>query len=226
MGKISKIVLLLLALFIFLGSRSINSEASNIFAGWDNVGYNYYAVSKGDTLYWIARRHRVSLSELMRVNNLSGSIIRPGEVLVMPVQAENKLVTARGEFSRQDLMLLARLIYAEARGECFEGQVAVGAVILNRVFSPQFPKSVRGVILQKSGRVYQFSPVGDGTINLEPDEKAINAAMQAIQGEDPSDGALFFYNPELSNDRWIRTLPVVRTIGNHVFATCFKPATL
>jgi N-acetylmuramoyl-L-alanine amidase len=226
MSKISKLVLLLLVLFIFLVGRSIGSEASDLFASPDNAGYNYYTVSKGDTLYWIARKHRVSLDELMLVNNLSGSIIRPGEVLVIPVQAENKLAAARGEFSRQDLMLLARLIYAEARGECFEGQVAVGAVILNRVFSPQFPKSIRGVILQKTGSVYQFSPVGDGTINLQPDEKAINAAMQAIQGEDPSDGALFFYNPELSNDRWIRTLPVVRTIGNHVFATSFKPATL
>ncbi|RJQ29456.1 MAG: LysM peptidoglycan-binding domain-containing protein, partial [Peptococcaceae bacterium] len=130
MGKISKIVLLLLVLFIFLVGRSIGSEASDIFASLDNAGYNYYTVSKGDTLYWIARKHRVSLDELVRVNNLSSSIIRPGEVLVMPVQAENKFATARGEFSRQDLMLLAGLIYAEARGECFEGQVAVGAVVL------------------------------------------------------------------------------------------------
>jgi len=117
-------------------------------------------------------------------------------------------------------MLLARLIHAEARGESFEGQVAVGAVILNRINSPHFPKTIPDVILQKNNRVYQFSPVGDGSINLEPDEKALKAAEQALSGKDPTGGALFFYNPDISGDTWILTLPVVTKIGNHVFATC------
>lgn len=67
--------------------------------------------------------------------------------------------------------------------------------------------------------MFQFSPVGDGSINLEPDETAINAAIQALMGRDPTKGALFFYNPRTASDQWIRTLPVVTRIGNHVFAT-------
>ena len=117
-------------------------------------------------------------------------------------------------------MLLARIIHAEARGESFEGKVAVGAVVLNRIRSPHFPKTISDVIFQKNNRVYQFSPVGDGSFNLEPDETSLEAALQALSGKDPTGGALFFYNPELSSDRWIRTLPVMTRIGNHVFATC------
>jgi N-acetylmuramoyl-L-alanine amidase len=179
-----------------------------------------YTVREGDTLYGIAREHRVSLRELMRANNLSGSLIRPGDVLELPEQSEAEIVLSRGTVSREELMLLARIIHAEARGESFDGKVAVGAVVLNRIRSPHFPKTISDVILQKNNRVYQFSPVGDGSFNLEPDETSLKAALQALSGTDPTGGALFFYNPELSSDRWIRTLPVVTRIGKHVFATC------
>ncbi|OPX88231.1 MAG: Spore cortex-lytic enzyme precursor [Pelotomaculum sp. PtaB.Bin013] len=176
-------------------------------------------VRKGDTLYDIAGYHQVSVRELMKVNNLSDSLIIPGQVLIIPEKPQGEGSLSRGDISREDLMLLARLIHAEARGESFEGQVAVGAVILNRLASPYFPKTIREVIYQKSSRVYQFSPVGDGSINLEPNEKAVLAAKQALQGADPTGGALFFYNPDISRDQWIRTLPVMTRIGNHVFAS-------
>jgi len=175
-------------------------------------------VRKGDTLYDIAGCHQVSVRELMKANNLSGSLIIPGQVLIIPEKPQGNS-SSRGDITREDLMLLARLIHAEARGESFEGQVAVGAVILNRLASPHFPKTIREVIYQKSSRVYQFSPVGDGSIDLEPNEKAVQAAKQALQGTDPTGGALFFYNPDISRDQWIRTLPVVTRIGNHVFAS-------
>lgn len=197
------------------------SHGSNTqFAGRSDSSAASYTVREGDTLYGIAREYRVAVRELMRANNLSGSLIRPGDILTLPEKSAASERLSRGDISREELMLLARLIHAEARGESFEGQVAVGAVILNRLSSPQFPKTISDVIFQKSSRVYQFSPVGDGSINLEPDEKAVQAAVQALSGKDPTGGALFFYNPDISADQWIRTLPVMIRIGNHVFATC------
>jgi N-acetylmuramoyl-L-alanine amidase len=178
-----------------------------------------YTVKEGDNLCTIAHKHQVMLRELMRVNSRSDSLIRPGEVLQIPESLPYRSGLSRGDVPRDELMLLARLIHAEARGESFEGQVAVGAVILNRINSPYFPKTIPEVILQKNSRVYQFSPVEDGSINLEPDEKAVSAAEQALSGKDPTGGALFFYNPDISKDTWIQTLPVVTKIGNHVFAT-------
>jgi N-acetylmuramoyl-L-alanine amidase len=179
-----------------------------------------YTVKEGDNLSLIAHKHQVTVRDLMRANNLSDSLIRPGDVLQIPEALSYEKRLSRGDVSRDELVLLARLIYAEARGESFEGQVAVGAVILNRLRSPHFPKTISEVILQKNNRVYQFSPVEDGSINLEPDEKAFRAAEQALAGKDPTGGALFFYNPDISKDTWIQTLPVVTKIGNHVFATC------
>ncbi|WP_421071972.1 cell wall hydrolase [Pelotomaculum propionicicum] len=193
------------------GGLLIGSGASDVLT---------YTVQKGDTLYDIAITHRVKLPELMRVNNLTGSLIRPGDVLTLPQQ--EALLTGgslRGGISQEEVMLLARLIYAEARGESFLGQVAVGAVTLNRLASPHFPKTLTKVIFEKNNRVYQFSPVADGSINMEPDEQAVQAALRALAGDDPTGGALFFYNPDIAGDQWIKTLPVVNRIGNHVFAT-------
>lgn len=177
----------------------------------------YYTVCDGDTLSEIAGEYRISVRELMRANGLSSSLIKPGQVLTIP---PGHPADGNRGVSREELMLLARLIHAEARGECFEGKVAVGAVIINRLESPLFPKTIPEVIYQKTSRVYQFSPVADGTINLEPDKTAIQAAKEALAGRDPTGGALFFYNPDISKDKWIRTIPVMTRIGNHVFATC------
>ncbi len=124
----------------------------------------------------------------------------------------------RIKLSEEDIYLLAKLIHAEARGESMRGKIAVGAVILNRLESQDFPKTVREIIYQKNQHVYQFSPVEDGSINLEPNESAWRAAEAAVAGEDPTNGSLFFYNPDLATDEWIKTLPVSTVIGNHVFA--------
>lgn len=190
---------------------------SSTKTSYENVSYT---VKEGDNLSFIAREYQISVRELMKANNLTDSLIRPGDVLQIPEAHTYADRLSRGDVSREELLLMAKLIHAEARGESFEGQVAVGAVILNRISSPHFPKTIAEVILQKNNNVYQFSPVGDGSINLEPDEKAFKAAEQALAGNDPTGGALFFYNPDISNDTWIRTLPVVTKIGNHVFATC------
>jgi len=198
--------------------------ALSVFTGYSAAGetartgtqLSYYTVCKGDTLSGIAGEYQVPVRELMKANGLNSSLIRPGQVLAIP---GNQTEEGSRGISREELLLLAKLIHAEARGESFDGQVAVGAVILNRLDSPHFPKTIPEVIYQKTRRLYQFSPVADGSINLEPDEKALRAAKEALLGRDPTGGALFFYNPAISRDQWIRTIPVITRIGNHVFAT-------
>lgn len=113
-----------------------------------------------------------------------------------------------------DHRLLSKLVYAEARGEPYKGQVAVAAVVLNRVKSSSFPNTISGVIYQKGA----FSCVTDGQINLTPDDTAIRAARDAMNGWDPTGGCLYYYNPKTASDQWIRTRTVKTVIGNHSFA--------
>jgi len=112
-----------------------------------------------------------------------------------------------------DLYLLAKTIHAEARGEPYTGQVAVGAVILNRVRSSKFPNSISGVVYQRGA----FTAVADGQINLEPNQSAYNAARDAINGWDPTYGCLYYYNPATATSAWIWSLKVTLTIGKHSF---------
>lgn len=124
------------------------------------------------------------------------------------------LSTTSSNQSSSDLYLLAKCVYAEARGEPYEGKVAVAAVILNRVKSSEFPNTIAGVIYQP----YAFTAVTDGQINLEPDKSAYNAARDAMNGWDPTYGCLFYYNPAKTTSKWIYSRQVVTTIGDHVFA--------
>lgn len=109
--------------------------------------------------------------------------------------------------------LLARLIYGEARGEPYSGQVAVGAVVLNRVKSSSFPNTISGVIYQSGA----FDVVRDGQINMSPNQTAINAARDALNGWDPSYGAIYYFNPNTATNKWIWSRPHTVTIGNHRF---------
>ncbi len=113
-----------------------------------------------------------------------------------------------------DLYLLAKIIHAEARGEPYVGKVAVGAVILNRVNSPDFPNTIYGVIYQP----WAFTAVHDGQIDLEPDPESYQAAQDALSGWDPTYGCIYYYNPSVATSSWIFNRKVVTTIGNHVFA--------
>lgn len=115
--------------------------------------------------------------------------------------------------NNSDLYLLARCVYGEARGEPYKGQVGVAAVILNRVKSSEFPNSISGVIYQSGA----FDAVKDGQINLTPDESAIKAATDAMNGWDPTNGCLYYYNPATSTNKWMLALPVTLSIGRHDF---------
>ena len=122
--------------------------------------------------------------------------------------------TSGGKYSNSDVQLLARLIYAEARGEPYKGQVAVGAVVLNRVKSSSFPNTISAVIYQP----YAFTCVNDGQINLTPNDQAYREAKEAMNGYDPSYGALYYYNPAIATNSWIFTRKTTVVIGRHVFA--------
>jgi N-acetylmuramoyl-L-alanine amidase len=112
-----------------------------------------------------------------------------------------------------DVYLLARLVYGEARGEPYKGMVAVAAVVLNRVESSLFPGSIAKVIYQSGA----FSVVDDGQINLAPNQQSLDAARDAMNGWDPSGNALFYYAPSKTSNKWIRSREVICTIGDHVF---------
>jgi N-acetylmuramoyl-L-alanine amidase len=119
-----------------------------------------------------------------------------------------------GVSTNSDLNLLAHLIYGEARGEPYTGQVAVGAVILNRTRDDRFPKTIAGVIYQPGA----FDAVDDGQINLDPDGNAYSAARDALNGWDPSYGCIYYYNPNTATSNWIWSRPIILKIGNHNFA--------
>jgi N-acetylmuramoyl-L-alanine amidase len=116
-------------------------------------------------------------------------------------------------FSKQDLKIMANAVHGEARGEPYIGQVAVAAVILNRVQSSSFPNSVSGVIFQPGA----FTAVADGQIWLEPDESSKRAVKDAINGMDPTGECLYYFNPVTATSKWIWTRPQVKTIGKHIF---------
>lgn len=146
-------------------------------------------------------------------------------VIISKIAENNNEMTVKNNYQENDFdydkidnedkEILARAIHAEARGEPFKGQVAVGAVVLNRVKSSNFPNTIEKVVYQDG----QFTSVKDGQINLLPNENAFKAAQKALEGNDPSKGALFFYNPKTAKTIWwLGTRQKLTTIGNHVFA--------
>ena len=141
-------------------------------------------------------------------------IVGTNTLMALGMSGSSSSSGSSGSYSSSDLNLLARLIYAEARGESYTGQVAVGAVVLNRVESASFPNSISGVIYQP----YAFTCVQDGQFNLTPDATAKRAAQDALNGWDPSYGALYYYNPAVATSSWIFSRQTVVTIGKHVFA--------
>lgn len=150
-----------------------------------------------------------------RKNGLTvDGIVGPKTAAALGMTLTTSTTTDNSSISSSDLDLLARCVYAEARGESYVGQVAVAAVILNRVESPDFPNTIAGVIYQP----WAFTAVNDGQINLTPNQTAYNAARDALNGWDPTYGALYYYNAKTATNKWIYNKTTTVTIGNHVFA--------
>ena len=150
-----------------------------------------------------------------RKNGLAvDGIVGPKTAAALGMTLTTSTTTDNSSISSSDLDLLARCVYAEARGESYVGQVAVAAVILNRVESPDFPNTIAGVIYQP----WAFTAVNDGQINLSPNQTAYNAARDALNGWDPTYGALYYYNAKTATNKWIYNKTTTVTIGNHVFA--------
>ena len=149
-----------------------------------------------------------------RKNGLTvDGIAGPATLKAMGIYNSSNSSSSSSSSNSSNVNLLARLIYGEARGEPYTGQVAVGAVVMNRVKSSSFPNTISGVIYQSGA----FDAVKDGQINLTPDSTAKKAAQDAINGWDPSYGAIYYFNPSTATNKWIWSRPMTVTIGRHRF---------
>lgn len=183
----------------------------------------YYTVQWGDSLWKISQGTGASVTAIKEANNLYSNYLVVGQVLVIPgtttptVPTPTPTPTPTLKMTKAELDLFARLLFAEAQGEPYQGKVAVAAVIINRIQSSQFPNTLNGVVYQK----YAFESVASGYIwKIQPDASVYQAANEALKGSDPTNGAIYFYNPDkVSNpNNWIWSRKVTLRIGDHVFA--------
>ncbi|MGG3007261.1 cell wall hydrolase [Geobacillus stearothermophilus] len=211
------IAALAIACSLALGSQSVLAEAAG--------SYTYYQVKKGDTLSKIAKQYHTTVASLKSLNSLKTDTIRIGAKLKVPAAAKRPALASAGKkaisLTAADRKLLAQLVQAETgSSEPFAGKVEVALVILNRTKHPEFPKTVRGVIYQKTKSGYAFVPVKTGKLTrIQPtkqDYEAVDKALALF----PNDrrGSLYFYNPKITKDKWMLSRPVTIRIGHHVFA--------
>ena len=190
------------------GSRG--NEVRQIQQKLKNWGYYFGEV---DGIFGVQTKKAVM--DFQRKNGLAVDGIAGNATLRAMGIYSSQQTSGRGGYSDSDIALLANIISAEARGEPFEGQVAVGAVVLNRVEHPSFPDTLPGVVYQPGA----FTAITDGQINVAVAESARKAAREALAGSDPSGGALYYYNPDKTSNKWIRTRPVIKRIGAHLFCS-------
>ncbi len=190
---------------------SVGSEVRKIQTKLKNWGYYTGSV---DGIY--GSRTESAVRAFQRKNGLTADGIAGPKTLAamgLPTGSSsggNSSVSANSA----NVELLARVIYGEARGETYVGQVAVAAVVLNRVEDSRFPKTIAGVVYQAGA----FDAVADGQINLTPNQTAYKAARDALNGWDPTYGSIYYYNPSTATNKWIKTLPITVRIGKHVFS--------
>lgn len=190
------------------GSRG--NEVRQIQQKLKNWGYYFGEV---DGIFGVQTKKAVM--DFQRKNGLAVDGIAGNATLRAMGIYSSQQTSGSGGYSDSDIALLANIISAEARGEPFEGQVAVGAVVLNRVEHPSFPDTLPGVVYQPGA----FTAITDGQINVAVAESARKAAREALAGPDPSGGALYYYNPDKTSNKWIRTRPVIKRIGAHLFCS-------
>ena len=198
------------ALTVFATSRrgSSGSEVRKIQEKLKRWGYYSGSV---DGIYGSGTESAVK--KFQKANGLKADGIAGKATLnAMGISSSNSSSSSGGNNSN-DLNLLSWVVYSEARGEPYVGQVAVAAIVLNRVSHSSFPNSVAGVVYQSGA----FDAVSDGQINLTPDSTARKAAQDAINGWDPTYGCIYYFNPSTATSKWIWSRPQVLTIGKHIF---------
>ncbi len=189
------------------------------------VRASVHTVKSGETLSVIAKKYGVTLAQLRKANNKWDDMIYPGQQLNLPGTASQAVNTTSAAGSKKavisytdaELDLLARLVKAEAESEPYAAKVGVAAVIVNRIKNSQFPNTISSVIYEiSSNGYYQFTPVENGMINKPATSQDKNAALEALQGSDPSNGALFYFDDSATN-KWLWSKPVKAWIGRMVF---------
>lgn len=180
------------------------------------VPAHVYKVKSGDTLYKVAARYEIPLENLKKANRKTGSFIVPGEKLIIPGVKPSKKTDTVIPYASGEVDLLAKLIEAEASGESMQAKIAVGAVVVNRVQSGDWASTISGVIKQRFGSYYQFTPVKIGTINNNPSDAAKKAAWIAMYGSDPSSGATFYFD-QSSQNKWLWSKPLTARLDHMVF---------
>ena len=193
---------------VFALSRrgSSGTEVRNIQTRLINWGY---LNSTADGIY--GSKTEEAVKKFQRKNGLTpDGIAGPATLAKIGLPTSSSSTTSS---YNSNVNLLARVINGEARGESYEGQVAIGAVVLNRVKHASFPNSISGVIYQQGA----FTAVSDGQINASVYDSCYKAARDALNGWDPTGGAIYYYNPQTATNAWIRSRPIIKTIGKHVF---------
>jgi N-acetylmuramoyl-L-alanine amidase len=170
-----------------------------------------YKVERGDTLYRVAKKTGLTVSDIKQRTGLNRNQLKIGENLIIPSASNTKVTNTVVSGS---VNLLAHLIHGEAETEPYIGKVAVGGVVMNRIQNPRFPKSIAGVVYQP----HAFESVSNGIFNEPVSNESLKAAVDAISGWDPSGGALYFFNPSKTSNPWIWARRIVTQIGQHVFA--------
>lgn len=212
------ILFVILSLMLVLAPTAVNSENLGFGSRGDKVRivqtrlkrWGYYTGAT-DGIY--GSKTYAAVIKFQKANGLKADgIVGPKTAAALGISVSSAS-KANAASSNGELYLLARLIHGEARGEPYKGKVAVAAVVLNRVKSSRFPNTIAGVIYQRGA----FDAVSDGQINLAPDSESIRAARDALNGWDPSNGCLYYYNPKTATSRWMLSRPVLLRIGAHAF---------
>lgn len=182
------------------------------------LSFIFLLLTIGNTQFAYAEEHSsaINISCLFKqIKNTTFLGIKTNEITrEMTKTKQAKQTKEVISLNEEQLNLLSKLVAAEARGESYEGQVAVAAVVLNRVQDSRFPDSIEGVIYQKNA----FSVVKNGSIDIQATDESYSAAKEALCGNDPTNNAIYFWNPDISTCKWIDTLNPHLRIGNHVFA--------
>ena len=219
--KIIGSILILLLVVIFITTLSMQNNTVDALSKYGSRGeevrttqeklkrWGYYT-GNVDGIYGSLTVSAVK--KFQQKNGLSvDGIAGPKTLAAMGIMSSSSSSSSSNNSS--NVNLLAKVIYGEARGEPYTGQVAVGAVVMNRVKSSQFPNTISGVVYQSGA----FDAVSDGQINLTPDETAKKAAQDALNGWDPTYGAIYYFNPSTATNKWIWSRPMTVTIGKHRF---------